>query len=105
MNEPKFKPGTLVKYSVCEQWHYNNVVDSYYNSEVNMHIYSLDEKTPLPLYREDQLVAVSVEEESWLRQLVREDKVLFGDMGYMYTQGGEVYVERSNSQKSKDDGC
>ena len=91
MNEPKFASGTLVKYKKDKQWRYNNVNDSYYNTEVNMTMYSLCETLPMPLYREDNLVAVSREEEQWLRQLVREDKLLFSDAGYMYTKDGIEY--------------
>lgn len=91
MDKPKFEEGTLVKYKIDKQWRYNNVVFSYYNTEINMHMYSLDEPMALPLYREDALVVVSTEEEQWLRQLVRDGKLLFGETGYLYTEDGVVY--------------
>ncbi len=91
MEKPKFKEGALVKYKVEKQWRYNNVVDSYFNTEVGMHMYRLDEPIALPLYREENLTAVSDKEEQWLRQMVRDNKLLFGETGYLYTKDGEEY--------------
>lgn len=91
MSVPKFKSGTLVKYKVHGQCRYNNVVDSYFSASNGQHMYSLDEPNARPLYLEEWLQAVSKEEEQWLRQLVGEGKLLFGETGYLYTENGEVY--------------
>ena len=94
MCKPKFEAGTLVKYRVGKQWRYNNVVDSYYNSEVGQRMYTLDDTVTLPVHKEDELLPVNHAEEAWLRQLVQNNKLLFGDTGYMYTKDGEVYGKR-----------
>lgn len=60
----KFTNGALVKLAMKEKGivYYNYVVDSYFNREVNMHIYRLNERIAMPVYREDWLEAVSDEE-------------------------------------------
>lgn len=62
----KFAPGDIVKIereSKGERYvYYNTVVDSYYNHDIGMRMYRLNEQMAMPVYREDWLEAVSVAE-------------------------------------------
>lgn len=60
----KFIPGALVKLTMKEKGYvyYNYVVGSYFNKEIKMHMYRLNERIAMPVYREDWLEAVSPEE-------------------------------------------
>ena len=58
----KFKPGQLVKLVAKEYIYYNFVVDSYFNRDVNKHLYRLDEHMAMPVYPEDWLEPVPEEE-------------------------------------------
>lgn len=58
----KFKHGQLVKIVTKEYIYYNHVVDSYFNRDVNEHMYRLDERMAMPVYPEKWLEAVSDEE-------------------------------------------
>ena len=60
----KYKPGDVVKVTLEEKGYtyYNYVVDSYFNREVNMHLYRLKEAMAMPVWREDWLEPVSDEE-------------------------------------------
>lgn len=61
---PKYAPGSLVKVVMKERGYvyYNYVVDSYYNKDVGMHLYRLQERMAMPVWREDWLEPVSGEE-------------------------------------------
>jgi hypothetical protein len=58
----KFAPGQVVKCETHVKIIYNYVVDSYYNRNVNMRLYRLNERFAMPVWREDWLEAVSQEE-------------------------------------------
>lgn len=58
----KFAPGQLVKFKLEKEVRYNHVVDSYFNTEVNMQMYRLNECMAMPIYREDWLEAVTEDE-------------------------------------------
>lgn len=60
----KYAQGKLVKITLKEKGYtyYNYVVDSYYNKEVGMHLYRLNEMMAMPIWREDWLEPVSDEE-------------------------------------------
>ena len=60
----KFAPGMIVKIVLKEKGvvYYNYVVDSYFNKDINMRMYRLNERMAMPIYREDWLEAVSSDE-------------------------------------------
>lgn len=58
----KYEHGAVVKMDIGDEWYYNFVVDSYYNHEINMRMYRLNERMAMPVYREDWLEPVSDEE-------------------------------------------
>lgn len=58
----KYFHGQLVKVRVDNEWYYNHVVDSYFNREINMQMYRLNELMAMPVYREDWLEPVSAAE-------------------------------------------
>lgn len=60
----KYAPGSLVKVTMETKGYayYNYVVDSYYNEEVGMHMYRLQELMAMPVWREDWLELVSDDE-------------------------------------------
>lgn len=57
----KYAPGSLVKIKREGKgvYYINYVVDSYYNRDVGMHLYRLNEILAMPVYREDWLEPVS----------------------------------------------
>lgn len=69
----KFEPGQIVKVTVAERGYvyYNYVVDSYYNDEINMHMYRLNERMAMPIWREDWLEPVSDEEIAYVNATER----------------------------------
>jgi hypothetical protein len=60
----KFMPGAIVKMVNKEGGIviYNYVTDSYYNHEIQMRMYRLNERIAMPVWREDWLEPVSKEE-------------------------------------------
>lgn len=58
----KYLPGQLVKMRVGDEWYYNHIVDSYFNREINMRMYRLNERIAMPVYREDWLELVGATE-------------------------------------------
>lgn len=101
MSKPKYADGTLVKYKVKGQWRYNNVVDSYYDNNTGVQMYSLDEPGANPQYRESRLHPVEKDEEQWLIRKVNNGTLVFGDTGYMYADDGEVYEQSSELSDNK----
>jgi hypothetical protein len=65
----KFAPGKIVKVVKLKLVnsnkgvvYYNYVVDSYFNQEIQMRMYRLNERLAIPIWREDWLEPVSKEE-------------------------------------------
>lgn len=58
----KFAPGTLVKIAVEDKMYYNYVTDSYFNQNIQMRMYRMNERIALAIWREDWLEPVSAEE-------------------------------------------
>lgn len=60
----KYAPGSIVKVALKEKGYvyYNYVIGSYYNKDVQMHLYRLQEHMAMPIWREDWLEPVSDEE-------------------------------------------
>lgn len=60
----KFKEGDVVKLVVKDKGYvyYNYVIGSYYNRDINMRMYRLNECMAMPVWREDWLEPVSDEE-------------------------------------------
>jgi len=58
----KFENGQLVKMYIGDEWYYNHIVDSYFNHEIKMRMYRLNENMAMPIYREDWLEAVTEDE-------------------------------------------
>ena len=58
----KFNPGAVVKIKIEDDMYYNHVVDSYFNHEINMRMYRLNERMAMPIWREDWLEPVSDDE-------------------------------------------
>ena len=60
----KYMPGVLVRCVLADKGIvvYNYVVDSYYNHDIEMRMYRLNELMAMPVYREDWLEPVSLVE-------------------------------------------
>lgn len=86
--DPKYAPGTWVKYKVRDQYTYNVVVDSYFNDSdgLHMHLYRLNELMMLPVWREDWLEPVSEEELQWLVAAQEVGKLKWHRAGGCYVE-------------------
>ena len=88
MQEPKFKRGQLIKYTVGEEVRYNHILEPVWNSAAGQYLYRLDEPMAMPVYREDWLEAVQLEELEKLVKANEEHRVRLNRHGYMTVEGG-----------------
>lgn len=60
----KFMHGALVKLTLEDEGvvYYNYITDSYFNQEIQMRMYRVNERIAMPVWREDWLQPVSQEE-------------------------------------------